>query len=63
MALRNEFIHVRTKQVYGADLIYPACNEAKLLARLHGTKTLTPDAISIIKQLGYRVVEQTSVEH
>jgi hypothetical protein len=48
-------IQVTVKDVYGARTIYPACDTAKLLAKLAGTKTITVAALNTIKQLGYEV--------
>ena len=48
-------IQVTIKDVYGTRNIYPACDTAKLLAKLAGTKTITAAALETIKQLGYTV--------
>lgn len=48
-------ITVTVREVYGIKTIYPACDTAKLLARLAGTKTLTAAALQTIKALGYTV--------
>lgn len=48
-------ITVTVRDVYGIKTIYPACDTAKLLARLAGTKTLTRSALETIKALGYTV--------
>jgi hypothetical protein len=48
-------ITVTVRDVYGISTIYPACETAKLLARLAGTKTLTRQALETIKSLGYTV--------
>lgn len=53
-----ELITVQTKEVYGHAKIYPVCETAQRLANLAGTKTLTPQAIKIIKELGYGITEQ-----
>ena len=49
-------IQVSIKSVYGNQLIYPLCDKAKLFARLARTSTLTPQAIDIIKRIGFTVV-------
>jgi hypothetical protein len=54
----NKTITVLTKDVYGQEKIYPVSEEAIKLAKLAGTKTLTPAAIQIIKSLGYSIIEQ-----
>ena len=46
---------VHTKSVYGNDLIYPACDTSRKFAELLNTKTLTPRAMRIVKELGYNV--------
>lgn len=51
-------ITVTVKHVYGNRTIYPACEKARLLAALNGTKTLTDHAIAIIKRLGYTITVQ-----
>ncbi len=48
-------IQVTVRDVYGLRTIYPACDIAKLFARLAGTKTLTTHALETIKALGYTV--------
>ena len=48
-------ITVTVREVYGIRTIYPACDTAKLLARLAGTKTLTAAALATIRALGYTV--------
>lgn len=44
---------VEFKIVYGVDTVYPVCDKAKFFAALAGTKTLTPQAVKLIKQQGY----------
>lgn len=51
-------ITVKMKQVYGNTTYYPACPDSLLFARIAGTKTLTPAALSAIKALGYLIVLQ-----
>lgn len=48
-------ITVRITNNYGTRTVYPVCNTAKLLAELAGTKTLTTQAIEIIKRMGYTI--------
>jgi len=52
-------IKVIIKNVYGNELIYPACETSHRFATLTGTKTLSRYAISVIKTLGYEVEVQT----
>lgn len=46
-------IHVRIRNVYGNELVYPACDTSKALAELAGHKTFTAQDMRIIKSLGY----------
>lgn len=48
-------IQVQIKNVYGVQKIYPACDKAKLFAKLVGQTTLTSQDIRVIKDLGYTV--------
>ena len=43
-------IIVEIKSVYGNEVIYPVCEHAKLFAELAGTKTLTKQAVNVIKK-------------
>mgnify|MGYP005830556925 CR=1 FL=1 len=56
-------IIVKIKSVYNKDLIYPVCHKAKLFARISGAtdeaKTLTPQTIRKIKELGYEIAVET----
>ena len=56
-------IEVTIKSNYGNDAIYPHCSTAKSMARLAGTKTLTPESIAIIKEMGYIVAVVTPTKH
>lgn len=51
-------ITVSIKSVYGNELIYPVSENAKQFAALTGKKTLTRQALGIIKRLGYEVEVQ-----
>jgi hypothetical protein len=51
-------IEVEVKNIYGKDTFYPLCNQAILLARLTGNKTLTLDSLKTIRSLGYEVYFQ-----
>ena len=55
-------ITIEVRDIYGIRTLYPACNTAKLFARLAGTKTITRHALETIKALGYTVeVKQSEV--
>lgn len=56
---RMKEIIVEKKTVYGNDLIYPVCDDSKLFARISGHKTLLPEVISCIKQLGYKLTTKS----
>jgi hypothetical protein len=51
-------IQVEVKEVYGNKTIYPACETSKAFAALARTKTLTFDAIQIIKSMGYEIEQK-----
>jgi len=48
-------IIVNIRNVYGTETIYPSCPKGQAFAEIAGTKTLTPQAIKLIKALGYTV--------
>ena len=50
-------IQIEVKSVYGNDLIYPANDAAKALARIAGKKTLSVENIKDACALGLEVVE------
>jgi len=53
---------VKVKNNYGTEHIYPVSEEAKLLAQLAGSKTLTRSTIEIAKKLGFKFsVERAEV--
>lgn len=45
------------KQVWGNELLYPACKDGILLLKLTGRKTFTQDDFRTIRELGYEVRE------
>jgi hypothetical protein len=48
-------ITVRVTNNYGVTVVYPACEQSKLLAQLAGTRTLTNHALKTIAALGYAI--------
>ena len=48
-------IQVELRDVYGKQLIYPACDKSKAFAAIAGTKTLSQANLWQIKDLGYSV--------
>lgn len=48
-------ITIRVEKNYGIEVIYPHCEQSKLLAKLAGTKTITQHALQTIGALGYEI--------
>jgi hypothetical protein len=48
-------IKVYVREVYGNTLVYPVCTKALAFAKIAGTKTLLPNALASIEELGYTV--------
>ena len=48
-------ITVERRDQYGAPVYHPADDAAKAFARIARTKTLTPDALALIRALGYEI--------
>jgi len=48
-------IKIQIKNVYGNETIYPACDHARFLAAMAGTKTLTPEKLRLIEAAGYGI--------
>jgi hypothetical protein len=48
-------VQVHVKSVYGEDKVYPVNEAAETFARIAGTKTLTPQTMMLIRQLGYTI--------
>ena len=57
VTIEKDTIYVEKKNIYGNELIYPVCKQAKLFALLSGQKTLSDVTIRQVKQLGYSVKE------
>ena len=55
-------LEVQVKNLYGRDVVYPVCEKAQLLARLSGNRTLTSEAIAVIKRLGYTFTTTNTTE-
>ena len=53
MAIIDDVIKVKVKNVYGNELIYPDCDIAKQFCEMLRTKTLTKHHIDCIEKLGY----------
>jgi|TARA_Y100000015_G_scaffold18106_1_gene17478 hypothetical protein len=50
---------VEKKNVYGVERVYPVCNKARLFANISGNKTLLPEVIEMIKELGYNLTTES----
>lgn len=52
---------IEVKEVYGNRTIYPVNEQARILARIAGTKTLTNSTVLLAKELGFHfeVVQPT----
>ena len=48
-------IQIKVKQVYGNETIYPVNDQAQLIAKIAGTKTLTKQALSYAKLIGFTI--------
>lgn len=49
-------IILKTKNVYGNELIYPMCETSENFARLINKKTFSNTDLKIIKSLGYQII-------
>lgn len=54
--ISSQTISVKTKNVYGNDLIYPVCDNARAFASLIGKKTFSKTELTIIILLGFDVI-------
>ena len=45
-------IKVRIRNVYGNDVVYPACERSQIFADIAGSKTLTVHTLKKIRKLG-----------
>ena len=53
----NKTIAITLREVYGNALVYPACPDAVRFAEIAGSKTLTPQTLRLIEDLGYDIVQ------
>lgn len=51
----NNVIEVVAKSVYGNVLLYPANDQAQLLARITQTRTLSTGALQLARGMGFDV--------
>jgi hypothetical protein len=52
----NTKIEIEVRNVYGVPTIYPVNDQAKLLAKIAGTKTLTNASLALAEQMGFSIV-------
>lgn len=48
-------ILVTIREQYGRKVVHPACPQAKRLAKLAGTVTLTPLALGLAQDMGFEI--------
>ena len=51
---------IEIKNVYGNNLIYPICDNAKIFTRLMGKKTFQNYELKEIEKLGYKIKVKTN---
>lgn len=51
----NPTLRVRLAEQYGRPVVHPVNQQAKWLAEIAGTKTLTPHAIKLARMMGFAV--------
>jgi hypothetical protein len=52
-------IEIEVRNVYGNTTIYPVNEQAKLLALIAGTKTLTNTVLAYAERMGFTIQEAT----
>lgn len=54
-------VFVMVRNVYGREMVYPACPVTEIIASIAKTKTLSDNDLSAIRKLGYeiKIVEKT----
>lgn len=59
--MKNKIL-IQIKNVYGVDRVYSVGNESRALRQLVGQKTLSPEHIKALKELGFdfEVKQQTA---
>lgn len=48
-------VFVTIKNVYGREMVYPACPVTEIIASIAKTKTLSDNDLSAIRKLGYEI--------
>lgn len=49
-------IEIEVNNVYGELKAHPVCDKARIFCSIAGTKTLTREALTKIKMLGYEIL-------
>jgi hypothetical protein len=57
----DKLIQIKVREVYGVAKVYPVNAQAKLLAEIAGTKTLTHGALTRAERMGFQIVQQDQV--
>lgn len=57
----SKTIYVKTKNVYGRELVYPSCHLAEKFARLLGVKSFSDNQLRDILELGYLIEEDRQI--
>ena len=52
----NKEIKVKMKNIFGVERIYPACELSDIFCYIARSKTLIPENIEYIKQLGFKII-------
>jgi len=53
---------VEIKNNYGTQVVYPTCQVGETFARIAGTKTLTDQTRTLMKQIGYTFTPRNEVQ-
>lgn len=48
-------LKVKIKNVYGNDLMYPACSESQMFCDIANSKTITDSLKKILEKNGYKI--------
>jgi hypothetical protein len=51
----TQSIKVGIRNVYGNEVVYPACPASAIFAEIARTKTLTSETLRMIERLGYTI--------
>ena len=54
-------VFVTIKNVYGREMVYPACAVTEIIASIAKTKTLSDNDLAAIKKLGYEIAYLNAV--